>query len=73
MKQLEREVLSFGIPSDWIDAPFRVGFRCQQIVGEVPLVGTRTHSLTCPFEGCKLTFAEAEEQNRHTFRDHTSL
>ena len=73
MKQLDRDVLSFGLTSDWIDAPFRVGFRCQKIVREVPLVRTRTHTLECPFEGCNLTFAEAKEQNRHTLRDHTSL
>ena len=73
MKQLERDVLSFGLTSDWIDAPFRVGFRCQKIVCDVPLVGTRTHTLECPFECCNLTFAEAKEQNRHTLRDHTSL
>ena len=73
MKQLERDVLSFGLTSDWIDAPFRVGFRCQKIVCDVPIVGTRTHTLECPFEGCNLTFAEAKEQNRHTLRDHTSL
>ena len=73
MKQLERDVLSFGLTSDWIDAPFRVGFRCQKIVCDVPLVGTRTHTLECPFEGCNLTFAEAKEQNRHTLTDHTSL
>ena len=73
MKQLERDVLSFVLTSDWINAPFRVGFRCQKIVCDVPLVGTRTHTLECPFEGCNLTFAEAKEQNRHTLRDHTSL
>ena len=72
-KQLERDVLSFGLTSDWIDAPFRAGFRCQKIVREVPLVGTRTHSLVCLFEGCNLKFAEAKEQKRHTLRDHTSL
>ena len=42
-------------------------------VREVPLVGTRTHTLECPFEGCNLTIAEAKEQNRHTRRDHTSV
>ena len=49
IKQLERDVLGFGLTSDWIDAPFRVGFRYQKIVREVPLVGTRTHSLACSF------------------------
>ena len=73
MKHLERDVLSFGLTADWFDAPFRVGFRCRQIVREVSLVGTRTHSLACPFEGCSLTFAESKEQNRHTLREHTSL
>ena len=73
MKQLERAVLSLGLTSDWIDAPFRVGFRCQKIVREVSVVGTRTHTLECLFEGCNLTFAEAKEHNRHTLRDHTSL